>query len=650
MGADRPRRRGTGPFAKWWRDATIAGKAAAGSILPLFTMAALAALVVVAAGAGRHASSRLVPYVGWAALALAVVGGAGTLAVVIASARAFARRVASLELDANALALGAELEPMAPGSDELDHLAATLRRAGELLAEREATLSAIFAASPDPVVMLGEDGRVLYASRALSVVTGHPPADWVGDTLWDHMHPADAPTASVTVGAVAGEPHARVTVRARVSHALGGWVPVEIHGQGMSGSKHVGQGAVVVLRDVTERERLEALWQEALEAAEKANAAKSNFVSRMSHEMRTPLNAMLGFSQLLQMEGLPPSQLASVGQIIKAGQHLLRLVNESLDIAKVESGRLPLHFTALECSAVMAEVVDMVAALAAGANVSTSIELPQGSLWVRADRDRLSEILLNLVANGIKYGGSGGRVVLRAEAESDRVRIEVSDRGPGIDPERLGEIFLPFERAGAEESGTEGHGLGLSLSQKLAEAMGGELGVRSALGEGSTFFLTLQRCMDPSEGGLPGGVNWTAPGIPRPERTPEAAAEQECSPSGTLLYVEDNPAAVALMERALDRRPGVRLLVAGRAATAMELARSHRPDLIIVDAHLPDARGEELVEKIRAEPETGSLACVLLGAERAGGRDRVHLAKPIEEERLLEVVDTFVGRSRRAPA
>lgn len=665
MGAGGTGQSGGGPFAKWWRDATFAWKAAVGSVLPLSTIAAMALAVVVVARAARYGSREMLDLVSLGAIALAVVGGVGTAVVAITSARGFAKRVGALELDANALALGAELESMPVGSDELDHLGMALRRAGELLAEREAALAAIFAASPDPMMMLGQDGQVLYVSRALSVLCGQDPSEWVGTLVWDHIHPEDSATVAVTVGAVAGEVHARVTVRARLLHARGGWVLVEIHGQGMADAKHSRQGVVVVLRDITERVRLEEGWEQARLAAESANEAKSNFLSRMSHELRTPLNAILGFSQLLQMEGLAPSQSSSVDQIIKAGRHLLALVNEILDISRVEAGNLALEFEAVECYEAVAFVVEMLQAVAAEVNAEVSVESLSSALWVRADRRRLVEILLNLVANAIKYGRPGVRVLVRAyPAEGDWVHIDVIDDGPGIAPERLEEIFLPFERAGAEASTTEGHGLGLPLSQRLAEAMGGTLAVKSLVGKGSVFTLALVRCMAPTEGGIsakasgsrhasePSGGHGKEGRMDRPSNAEGLSPTEWAECRGTVLYAAANPIAVANVEAALERRPGIRLLVAGRAATAMDLARSHRPDLVVIESHLPDSSGEELAKRLLSASLAAEGSMVVIGGAPGplgeGEAGHPGLAKPIDPERFVDLVDSAMGCFRRA--
>src|SRR5439155_26267997 len=251
-------------------------------------------------------------------------------------------------------------------------------------------------------------------------------------------------------------------------------------------------------RDISDRKRSEealeqarAAAERAMEEAERANRAKSEFLSRMSHELRTPLNAILGFGQLLDLGTLDEEQRESVEQILKGGRHLLDLINGVLDIARIETGRIPLSVEPVAADEVASEVVDLIRPLAAERGVEVRFE-DLDVEWIMADRQRVKQVLLNLLSNGVKYNRAGGTVVLRGRrAPGDRVAIEVSDNGPGIAPADVARLFVPFERLGAESTGIEGTGLGLALSKRLAEAMGGTLEVESVAGQGCTFSLVV---------------------------------------------------------------------------------------------------------------------------------------------------------------
>ncbi len=252
--------------------------------------------------------------------------------------------------------------------------------------------------------------------------------------------------------------------------------------------------------DITERKRAEeALWKAGV--AERANQAKSEFLSRMSHELRTPLNAILGFAQLLGMDSLSPEQREGVGHILKGGQHLLELINEVLDIARIEAGRLAIALEPVSLKDVVTEAVELITPLAAKANVHLNVAAASfGEQSILADHQRIKQVLLNLLSNGIKYNHAGGTVSLSYEKTPEgRLRIHVRDTGPGIPLERMERLFTPFERLGAEQAGVEGTGLGLALSRRLVEAMGGNLGVDSAVGRGSTFWVELAVPGGPAE-------------------------------------------------------------------------------------------------------------------------------------------------------
>jgi PAS domain S-box-containing protein len=387
--------------------------------------------------------------------------------------------------------------------------------------------------------------------------------------------------------------------------------------------------------DITERKKAEDEIKGARLEAERANRAKSEFLSRMSHDLRTPLNAVLGFAQLLATEKLEDDQSECVQQILKGGSHLLDLINEVLDLARIEAGRLSLSPEPVSVRDIVRQSLALVAPLAAQRSISLVLEdSPDASRSVLADRQRLSQILLNLLSNAVKYNRVKGRVTVAFELSAPtRLRIKVSDTGGGIPPQKLQLLFTPFERLGAESTAVEGTGLGLALSRGLAEAMGGSLGVVSEVDRGSTFWVEL---------------------APTEEREPSAAIEPSCraairhSPrAATVLYIEDNSANVRLLQRVLDRRPGITLLHSPQGQAGIALAADRRPDMIFLDMHLPDVPGDEVLRQLWCDPELRQIPVVVLSADATPGQIRrvmasgaiAYLTKPLELEQVLETVD-----------
>jgi signal transduction histidine kinase len=378
-----------------------------------------------------------------------------------------------------------------------------------------------------------------------------------------------------------------------------------------------------------------------LEAArkelERANRAKSEFLSRMSHDLRTPLNAVLGFAQLLEMDNLTVDQRESVLQILGGGRHLLNLMNEVLDISRIESGHLALSPEPVSVADVVDQVLKLLRPLAAPRNIQVEPEASaMGDQCVQADRQRLNQILINLVSNAIKYNRDSGRVTVSCwQVAADRLRITVTDTGPGIRPAKLALLFKPFERLGADQSGIEGTGLGLALSRGLAEAMGGTVGVETEIDRGSTFWIELASA-SPADNGLG----------PAPAAEHLTVAPQMIS--GTVLYIEDNASNVRLVERLLkQRRPGVTLLNAGDGRIGIEMALRHKPDLILLDLHLPDTSGEEVLRLLWTDTCTREIPVAVLSADATLGQSRrllaagatAYLTKPLDVMRLLAVLD-----------
>ncbi|MBV9768472.1 MAG: response regulator [Bryobacterales bacterium] len=405
-------------------------------------------------------------------------------------------------------------------------------------------------------------------------------------------------------------------------------------------------GGVAVVRDVTLAKSGEAMLRQAKEEAERANRAKSEFLSRMSHELRTPLNSILGFAQLLALADLAVQHQNNVQQILKGGYHLLELINEVLDLARIEAGRLSLSLEPVLISDVVKESLDLARSLGSARNITLSTDFSTyGDWYVYADRQRLKQILLNLVSNAIKFNRSHGQVVLKCEETQNRgLRIEVADTGAGIDQEGLKKIFTPFERLGADRNAIGGTGLGLSLCKHMIEAMGGTIGVESTVGVGSRFYFELPLTDCPPISSDNG-------------EAPAATLQHDSSQRGTVLYIEDNLANIQLMEEILARFPSVKLLEARQGKLGLDLAHTQAPDWILLDAHLPDMSGEEVLLNLRRDSETGSIPVTVLSADatptqmhrlkEAGARE--YLTKPLDVRQLISLLEQTLSPKHPAP-
>ena len=390
-----------------------------------------------------------------------------------------------------------------------------------------------------------------------------------------------------------------------------------------------------ISEDITERRTAEENVRLAKLEAERANRAKSEFLSRMSHDLRTPLNAVLGFAQVLEMDPLLPEQAGSVRQILKGGRHLLGLINEVLDIARIESGHLSLSPEPVDVADIVQQSAELIRPLASARGIAVRTDAAGViGCHARADRQRLKQILLNLLGNAVKYNRDGGTVTITcARVAQDRVRMNVTDTGAGIPPEKLALLFQPFERLGAEESAIEGTGLGLAVSKGLANAMGGRIDVWSEVDRGTTFSLELAE----------------AAAVDAANAPPEPAARElsRGDASGTILYIEDNRSNVRLVQRLLGKRRAVALVTAERGDEGLELAKRERPDLILLDLHLPDMSGEEVLRRLWSDPVTRPLPVAVLSADATPAqRQRLlasgavaYLTKPLDITHLLRLID-----------
>jgi PAS domain S-box-containing protein len=400
--------------------------------------------------------------------------------------------------------------------------------------------------------------------------------------------------------------------------------------------------------EIEERKQIEIALKKARLEAERANHAKSEFLSRMSHELRTPMNSILGFAQLLERSDITPGQQKWVNHILHGGKHLLELINEVLDISRIEAGRISLSLEPVHLRELLSEMAEANQPQAFARHIHIWLtDSPGLDLFVQADRQRLKQVLLNLLNNAIKYNIEGGTVhiitdLLQVTEEGQSpVRISVTDTGSGIAVDDLPRIFLPFERIGAEKTATEGTGLGLSVVKKLMDLMGGKVGVESKPGQGSTFWIELHQTKSP---------------LAILHKTLESNGFTGSKPhySGTILYIEDNISNIELVAEILEStRPGIRLITSTYGRESIPLAVEYKPDIILLDLDLPDIQGLEVLVGLLADHQTRTIPVVILSADAMEGQIEKcrkagaanYLVKPIEISGFLAVIDNYTGNS-----
>jgi len=509
-------------------------------------------------------------------------------------------------------------------------------------------------ASLDPLITINAEGKVTDVNEGSIKVTGVSRQKLVGTDFSNYFtepeRAREAYREAFSKGAVTDYP---LTIR----HKDGRLTDVLYNASVYKDVQGNVLGVFAAARDVTERKRLDQVLQEknvelesARLVAEKANLAKSDFLSSMSHELRTPLAAILGFAQLMD-SGKPeptPAQKRSLDQILKAGWYLLELINEILDLALIESGKLSLSLESVLFEEVLHECKIMVEPQAKERNIQVVFSGIEAPCLVKADRTRVKQILLNLLSNAIKYNKEYGTITVSCTlTPPDFIRISVRDTGAGLTPEQLKQLFQPFNRLGQKGAVEEGTGIGLVVCKRLVESMGGTIGFESTVGEGSVFWFELLRAAE-SQASTQGD-----------QLTTIAMTEgQADEPKSTLLYVEDNPANLMLVEDLLARRPDIRLLSAQDAVKGVEIALISQPDMILMDINLPGLSGIDALKILANTPETAHIPVVALsgnaiprdiekGLEAGFFR---YLTKPIKVAEFMETLDLTLKHAKMTAA
>lgn len=504
--------------------------------------------------------------------------------------------------------------------------------------ERLALFRRVFGASTQAVGIADGHGRLLYQNAAHARLLGY------GDDEIEGMHfirllPLDE--AEVLT--------AKIFDLIAADQALVGQLPLRHkNGSVFTSFSNIGfvkdgrgqtQYIFNIFTDFSEELSRRNELAAAKEAAERANQAKSDFLSNMSHELRTPMNAILGFAQLLECDdGLSADQRDNAIEILRAGRHLLTLINEVLDLARIEAGRIDLSLEPVLLREAVEDCRHLVQPLAAERAITLEMAVPEGAV-VRADRTRLKQVLLNLLSNAVKYNRDGGSVRLSASRVGNMLRVAVADTGQGIAAERLGELFEPFNRLGAERSAVEGTGIGLSITRRLVELMGGSIGAYSEPGVGSTFWMEL----------VADGA-----GLGSSSSAPEALGAVAASvPEARVLCIDDNPVNLKLVAQLLTRRSRLRLSSAHTPQLGIELARTHRPDLILLDINMPGMDGYEVLRILKADPRLRHVPVIAVTAnalprdiERgraAGFAD--YLVKPLLLDGFLAAIDACLQQA-----
>lgn len=502
----------------------------------------------------------------------------------------------------------------------------------------------LFESNIDAIMTTDPFGIITDVNKQMEVLTGSTRDELIGAPFKNYF--TDPERAETSVKLVLSEKNVtnyELTARARD----GKETVVSFNATTFYDRDRKLQGVFAAARDVTERKRLDQVLQEKnieLESArflaEKANLAKSDFLSSMSHELRSPLNAILGFAQLMESDSPSPTpvQKQSIAQILQAGWHLLKLIDEILDLAKVESGQLSLSPEPVSLSEVMLECQGMIETQAQERDIKLIFPRFDIPYFVRADRTRVKQVIINMLSNAIKYNVEHGTVEVKCiESTPGRIRVSIKDTGAGLNPEQIAQLFQAFNRLGQEAGGVEGTGIGLVVAKRLVELMGGLIGVESTVGVGSMFWFELVSIGEPN---LSEDDDVVA--LPKPQPHVKRGVRLH-----TLLYIEDNPANLKLVEQIIARYPDLHLLTAVNGNSGIEIARGSQPNVILLDINLPDIDGFEVLKIIHADPATAHIPIVAISAN-AMPRDIIkgleagffrYITKPIKVNEFMDALD-----------
>lgn len=465
-------------------------------------------------------------------------------------------------------------------------------------------------ANLDPLVTISAQGTITDVNEASVQATGVPREQLIGTDFSDYFtEPDRARTGykkAFQEGMVRDYP---LTIR----HSAGGIMDVLYHAAVYRDDKGNVLGVFASARDITERKHLDQLLHEknaelerATAVAEKANLGKSEFLASMSHELRTPLNAILGFAQLIESGSPPPTltQKRSLEQILRAGWYLLELIDEILDLAQIDSGKIMLSLEPVSLLEVMSDCLAMVGPQADKGGIALTCAPLESAYFIEADRTRTKQVLINLLSNAIKYNRPGGAVVVACTVVApDSIRISIQDTGFGMTSEQQAQLFQPFNRLGRESGPVQGTGIGLVVTKRLIELMGGAIGVNSTFGEGSVFWIEFKLTTAPQF-----EIQEIGHRVPEPRKVSDETSKR------TLLYVEDNPANLELIEQLIARRTDLRMLSAADGNLGIEFARAHQPDVILMDINLPGISGLEAMKILRADPLTAHIPIIAVSA------------------------------------
>jgi PAS domain S-box-containing protein len=540
---------------------------------------------------------------------------------------------------ASAAGLGA-----GPGDDPrpMSELIDPPRAAEAGLLEHRALLESVFDFVESQVFVKDVEGRYVVANQQIEIESGVPHDEMIGRTDAELFPGADVAGWRLNDLAVIESGEA-VTVEERFERPDGvqTFLSMKFPLLDEDGRAYALAG---ISTNITARKESE-------DAVVEANRAKTDFLSHMSHELRTPLNAVIGFAQLLAKDDLAPDQRESVEQILHGAEHLLGLINEVLDISGIERGTLSLSIEAVDVESVVTEAIELMTPLAAARRLRIEVRPPPGAceLLVWADRQRVRQVLLNLLSNAVKYTPPGGSITVAWTSRDDSsILLEVEDTGPGIAPQDLDRVFAPFERLGEQPGATEGTGIGLALTKGLVEQMGGVIGVRTELGAGTTFTVTLRD----ARAAAASGRRSAEPARPRmtARAMPTGATRREL-----VLYVEDELANLRLVERILAATDRFELISAGTGELGIELAAVRRPAVILLDLHLPDLPGSEVMQQLRVDQRTRDIPIVIISADATESQQRRSLArgarafvtKPIDVDELVAVLDETLAHAAR---